>query len=785
MFRKEVDYCSACFLLTPRDLFLQLGGFHSRYAPSYFEDSDYCLTLWEHGKKVIYEPTAAIVHFESASTETRKEVLELSRRNEAKFAEAHRPLLEARPIAGKFDWKLARFIVAGADRRRRILVVDDFPPVPLFGSGLARANTLVAALIAAGYEVTIAHGSKSHFQSQEIYAFIDRSIEVIPLEDATCAEVLRQRAPFYSDMLVSRPNNLKWVLRALDTSAEETTSASRRPRIIYDAEALYAERQRLFGELANGDASETSAPRWTHDVELGLARQVDIILSVSPREAAMMKQATGKPVFMVGFSVAPAPTPASWAERQTILFVGSLHEVDSPNYDSLRWFLREVGPLLPEDIVRAAKIVIAGYRAEGLPPLESGGLVVEWIGRQDDLTPVYDAARVFIAPTRYAAGIPYKCVEAASRGVPMVVTQVLAQQLEWQHGRDLLVADHRQPAQFAAAVAELYRSQQQWELVRENALARVAAELSPDVFQRQVEAVFSTGPMRIVDTLAVFVKDRAVREAFFVFAITRALVLAIFILGGSAALDSKDPGMHPVDARDRVVLHSAEFLKQLQRTVGGGDAGWYEGIAKVGYERQPFEATQQHTWAFFPLHPMLMRLGAVFTGEYLLTGALIANALFFTALVLLHKLVTALNYDAGTADRTVFYVAAGPVSYFFSVPMTESLYFCLTIGSFLAATHRRWWVAGILGGFSSAARVPGVLLLPALTLFHIERTQRPWWRREILWLGLIPVGPCPFLCFSGGLPEIHSRSVMRRLRGTGATRSSSFRFTITCAPRGL
>ena len=46
-FRRPVDYCSGVFLVTPRQLFADLGGFSSEFAPAYYEDADYCMTLWQ------------------------------------------------------------------------------------------------------------------------------------------------------------------------------------------------------------------------------------------------------------------------------------------------------------------------------------------------------------------------------------------------------------------------------------------------------------------------------------------------------------------------------------------------------------------------------------------------------------------------------------------------------------------------------------------------------------------------------------------------------------------
>jgi GT2 family glycosyltransferase len=64
MFRRDVDYCSAAFLLTPRAAWQRLGGFDEAFQPAYYEDSDYCARLWEGGLRVVYDPQATILHYE-------------------------------------------------------------------------------------------------------------------------------------------------------------------------------------------------------------------------------------------------------------------------------------------------------------------------------------------------------------------------------------------------------------------------------------------------------------------------------------------------------------------------------------------------------------------------------------------------------------------------------------------------------------------------------------------------------------------------------------------------
>jgi GT2 family glycosyltransferase len=55
----------AC-LLTPRDLFLELGGFDELFSNGY-EDADYCLRVRNRGLRVVYEPGATLYHYEAQS----------------------------------------------------------------------------------------------------------------------------------------------------------------------------------------------------------------------------------------------------------------------------------------------------------------------------------------------------------------------------------------------------------------------------------------------------------------------------------------------------------------------------------------------------------------------------------------------------------------------------------------------------------------------------------------------------------------------------------------------
>ncbi len=151
-FRRPVDYCSGALLFTPRALFAELGGFDERFLPAYYEDTDYCFKVWEKGRKVIYEPRAAVHHYESASMQNSEAAAALIANHQAKFVEKWKSKLQAQlPLAG-LSIPYAR-IAAQAVGARMIYMCAR---VPHRGAGpdSDSANDFLTHLAAEGHHVT-------------------------------------------------------------------------------------------------------------------------------------------------------------------------------------------------------------------------------------------------------------------------------------------------------------------------------------------------------------------------------------------------------------------------------------------------------------------------------------------------------------------------------------------------------------------------------------------------------------------------------------------------------
>lgn len=486
LFRRDVDFCSGAFLLTPRDLFLEVGGFDEAFAPAYYEEVDYCLRLRGLGRRTVYEPDAAVLHFEFGSETAPEQAIRMQA--------AHREVLVARHgelLAGQLAPGPAALV--RARRRppsgRRILVLDDRLPADELGSGFPRARQLLRALCGAGHEVVLLPLAEPARLTPPRRRGLPETLEVAADHGTDgLVQHLTARRGYYDLVLVSRPHNMaRWreVLLEYPDLARETA-------LVYDAEALFARRETLRRALAGSPLPEADARMLEAD-EVALARSAHAVLAVSPREAATFDSPSGPPVFVASHAVDVRPTARSFADRRGLLFVGAVHRAQDPNADALECLGREILPRL-----RAALGSRLPCRAAGLVPapltaaLRGSG--VHLLGAVGDLEPLYDRHRVFLVPTRFAAGIPLKIYEAAARGLPVVATPLMADQLGWRAGRELITGDS--PGELAAACVRLHESEGLWTDVRAAALERIAADGSPARFDAAVAEAVQTAFVR-------------------------------------------------------------------------------------------------------------------------------------------------------------------------------------------------------------------------------------------------------------------------------------------------
>ena len=253
-------------------------------------------------------------------------------------------------------------------------------------------------------------------------------------------------------------------------------------------------------------------------------------------------------------------------------------------------------------------------------------------------------------------------------------------------------------------------------------------------------------PQRLSSAARRLAVDPSIRAGAFAFALTRLLILfAILLTSGISFGPPVSTPFGPLH-ESNISLHNITIGQALSRVTLGADSAWLMNIAINGYEKEPFNTSTQHTWAYFPLYPLLLRACGRVTGEFPLTGMALSSSFFFLALIFLHKTIGEFGYEAKVADRAVFYLAAFPTSYFFSLAQTESLFLLLTVGTFYAAKRQRWWLAGVCGALASATRLAGIfLLLPLVLLYWQDHRHRI--KADAGGLILAPLGLAAFMVY--------------------------------------
>jgi len=170
-------------------------------------------------------------------------------------------------------------------------------------------------------------------------------------------------------------------------------------------------------------------------------------------------------------------------------------------------------------------------------------------------------------------------------------------------------------------------------------------------------------------------------------------------------------------------------LTALGRAWDQWDARHYVYLATHGYGGV---GDARNLIAFFPLYPALISAVSAVGLPARTAALLISNVAGVVAAILLYE-IARVDGRERAAWRAAAFFTVFPTAYFLLVGYTEALFCALTFGSVLAARHRRWLWAGLLGGLASAARLTGLALLPfiVIELVAARRTLRSLWQLAV------------------------------------------------------
>ena len=481
-FVRDVDFCSAAFLLVRTDVARDCGGFDEAFAPAYYEDADLCLRIQAAGYRVVYDPSVVVHHLEYGSADVVDVDARVERAHEI-FFRKHLNTLRFRYAADS----RAQIFARSVDKPRgRILFIEDQVPLRRLGSGFVRSNDIVRIMAGMGYRITIYPMIQKPFDLAAIYADLPDTVEVMNDRDlAGLGTFLVSRRGSFDTIWIARTHNLDRVKPILEHVGVDVLGGV---HVVLDTEAIAANRDDIRHTLRG------CATPFDHQAairrELSNAYFCQSIVAVTESEANTLRDQGLSDVHVLGHMRDLALTPRAWKDRSGLLFVGAFAAADVPNYDGLCWFVDEVLPLVEQELGHETRLTVVGYMADGVDlDRFRDHARITLRGEVADTVPLYDAHRVFIAPTRYAAGVPYKVHEATSYGIPVVVTQLLREQLGWDHEHELLAADASDPKTFAALVVALYRSETLWTRIRNGAAARIRDACGREACEQAIGAI--------------------------------------------------------------------------------------------------------------------------------------------------------------------------------------------------------------------------------------------------------------------------------------------------------
>ncbi len=472
---RDADYCSGAAIAIPAPLFRALGGFDTRYAPAYYEDTDLAFAVRAHGLRTRYQPASRVVHLEgiTSGTDTGSGTKAYQVRNRGVFAAKWQDALAQQPRAGSVP-------TAGSvvQPRRQILVIDAETPRPDHDSASLRLLNLMRLLVDDGAHVVFLPADLRHVEggTERLQRL---GIETWHAPFATRpATWLREHGARFDVVMLSRHYVAAEFLPLVRRFAPQA-------RVVFDTVDLHFLRELRGADLA-GDAGLQRAAERTRDRELALMRQADATLVVSPVERELLSTLLPYArVDVVANLHELATTGLPFERRHDLVFVGGFRH--PPNVDAVRWFGSEVFPL-----IHARHPEIRFHCIGMAPPPEvlalqaQPGIVVH--GHVAELGPYMDGARIALAPLRFGAGVKGKVNLSMAHGQPVVATSCAIEGMHLSDGHDVLVADDA--AGFAEAVLRLYGDAALWQRLSEHGRDNIARHFSLDAARDTVRRVF-------------------------------------------------------------------------------------------------------------------------------------------------------------------------------------------------------------------------------------------------------------------------------------------------------
>jgi glycosyltransferase involved in cell wall biosynthesis len=375
---------------------------------------------------------------------------------------------------------------------RRILVVEHRLPTPDRNSSSVRLYAILKLMRELDWQVTFV----SNTRRSDYCTFLPSPERELPQYERLLSD-LDIRYLYGMDALLehlqSEGGTYQFAFLSYPEIMHQYASVARalmvHSRILYDMVDFHGLRFAREARLLNPDAVLLEKAAYYQRMELANAECADTVVAISEAEQReIVRYVPGlRSTVIPNIHRVECNTPG-FESRAGLLFIG--HYLHAPNADAVTYFIREVLPLIRLQLPEIPFYVLGSCMPPDLRQYESGS--THMVGYVDDPAPWFAKARVFVAPLRFGAGMKGKIGQSLGLGVPVVTTEIGAEGMHLEDGKNALIA--KSPRDFASAVVRLHQDAVLWRRLVRDGRAHVEAYFSEECALGVLRGLLADGP---------------------------------------------------------------------------------------------------------------------------------------------------------------------------------------------------------------------------------------------------------------------------------------------------
>ena len=147
-------------------------------------------------------------------------------------------------------------------------------------------------------------------------------------------------------------------------------------------------------------------------------------------------------------------------EGVNLMFWGAMNRIE--NEDAVMYFISEIWPYVNKENVKF--YIVGANPTDEVKKLASDNIVVT--GFVENPKDIFENMDISVVPLRLGAGVKIKVLESLASGLPVITTDVGAEGIIAQNGRDILIEND--PKKFAEILNKLISDEDRRKIISDN-----------------------------------------------------------------------------------------------------------------------------------------------------------------------------------------------------------------------------------------------------------------------------------------------------------------------------